>query len=198
MSKAFRQAVWLLFAVWLAGCSSKSYVVLVDSPYGLTRDVTVTTPTGTTQIDRTQQAVSLDKVAPGRTFTLPPKQILMDFTPALAAQPTLPVYYTLYFEGASNWLTDESQDTLQRIVDTLRKRTPAAVSIIGHTDTLGSASINERVGLQRAQLIARQLQARHLDLLDLTVASHGEENLLIQTPPNTAELRNRRVEVIIR
>jgi outer membrane protein OmpA-like peptidoglycan-associated protein len=181
----------------LAGCSSKSYVVLVESPYGETRDITVTTSQGTTQIDETQQAVSLDNPA-GRTFSLPPKQILMDFTPAIAAQPKLPVYYLLYFDGSGNRLTEDSQQALARIVETLRQRTPAAVSVIGHTDTLGSAAINEKVGLQRAQFIARQLQTKKLKLLELTVASHGEKNLLIKTPPGTAELRNRRVEVIIR
>ncbi|TWI56699.1 OmpA family protein [Pseudomonas duriflava] len=186
-----------LSAAVTVGCSSSSYVVLVDSPYGEVRDVTVTTPQGATHIDQIQKAISLDRDA-GRTFTLPPKQILMDFTPALAAQPKLPVHYLLYFSGGSNRLAPDSEQTLKDILATLRARKPAAVSVIGHTDTLGSADINQQVGLQRAQAVARRLRAQRLDLLELKVASHGERNLLIKTPPETTELRNRRVEVVIR
>ena len=64
----------------------------------------------------------------------------------------------------------------------------------------------DRIG--RAQLIAQHLgllprdgapaRLSDVQLSDLTVTSHGESNLLVRTPDNTPEARNRRVEVTIR
>ena len=72
------------------------------------------------------------------------------------------------------------------------------ISIIGHTDTLGSAEANEMLGLQRAQLIAKLLAAAGLTVADLTVDTHGEFNLQVKTADETPEPRNRRVEITIR
>ena len=72
------------------------------------------------------------------------------------------------------------------------------MSVIGHSDTQGKAEANEALALRRAGAIAQQL--RQLGLQDpvLSVESHGERNLLVPTPDETAEPRNRRVEITLR
>lgn len=72
------------------------------------------------------------------------------------------------------------------------------VSVIGHTDTTGPAALNAALGLQRAMAIRDLLVEAGLaaDLID--VVSHGEADLLVPTPDDTAEPRNRRVEVTVR
>jgi two-component system sensor histidine kinase/response regulator len=82
------------------------------------------------------------------------------------------------------------------LMDTHR---PAAdVSITGHTDTVGKAELNEAIALKRAQAISDLLKQNGMQPFALTVGSHGKRNLLVPTPDETPEPRNRRVEVSVR
>ncbi len=70
--------------------------------------------------------------------------------------------------------------------------------IVGHTDTVGDGPFNERLGLARAQAVAAELASRGVSPLSLTIESRGERELLVNTPDETDEPRNRRVVVSIR
>ncbi len=72
------------------------------------------------------------------------------------------------------------------------------VSIIGHSDTVGKAEANAALALKRAQAIGDLLKEKGLKVEALSIESHGESNLLVKTPDETPEPRNRRVEVSIR
>jgi outer membrane protein OmpA-like peptidoglycan-associated protein len=70
--------------------------------------------------------------------------------------------------------------------------------VIGHTDTVGDSRDNEQLSLARAKSIASLLKEAKLDADKIVVESHGEKNLLVPTPDNTDEPRNRRVEITVR
>jgi len=95
-------------------------------------------------------------------------------------------------------LTGESQALIPAILEATRTRPAPDVSVIGHTDTVGNSEANEKLALQRAQSVAETIRKAGLQVQDLTIASHGERNLLVSTPDNTPEPRNRRVEVTVR
>lgn len=199
MTRSFKRGLFLLlFALLTTGCaSSKSYVVLMESPDGSTGAIVVETAKGTTRIDTRQHGVALDG-ADMSTFAVEQPRIDKDFSSALAAQPALPKTYQLYFQTGGTALTPQSQAAVQDLLSTLRERGPSAVSVIGHTDTTSGAAWNEKLGLRRAQHIATLLQTAGLQALELLVTSHGESNLLIPTADETPEPKNRRVEVTIR
>ncbi|MBD9397429.1 MULTISPECIES: OmpA family protein [unclassified Pseudomonas] len=187
----------LLCALLASGCASKSYVVLVESPDGSTGAIEVKTDKGMTRVDQKGYAVNLDgsSAAP---FQVEQPRFEKDFSAARAAQPALPKSYLLYFRTGGAKLTAKSQAEIPEILQTVRDRGPSAVSVIGHTDTVGSKIDNEDLGLLRARAIARQLQENGLQAIELVVTSHGEGNLLVKTPDNTPEPANRRVEITIR
>nr|WP_288453176.1 OmpA family protein [uncultured Pseudomonas sp.] len=187
----------LLCALLTSGCASKSYVVLVESPDGSTGAIEVKTNKGMTRVDQKGYAVNLDgsSAAP---FQVEQPRVEKDFSAARAAQPALPKSYLLYFRTGGAKLTAKSQAEIPEILQTVRDRGPSAVSVIGHTDTVGSKIDNEDLGLLRARAIARQLQENGLQAIELVVTSHGEGNLLVKTPDNTPEPANRRVEITIR
>lgn len=199
MLRTFQRGLFLLlFALLTSGCaSSKSYVVLMDSPDGSTGAIVVETAKGVTRIDKHQHGVALDG-ADMKTFAVDRPRIDKDFAAAMAAQPALPKTYQLYFKTGGTALTQQSQVDVQDLLQTLRERGPSAVSVIGHTDTTSGSAWNEKLGLRRAQHIATLLQAAGLQALELIVTSHGESNLLIPTPDETPEPKNRRVEVTLR
>jgi outer membrane protein OmpA-like peptidoglycan-associated protein len=70
--------------------------------------------------------------------------------------------------------------------------------VIGHTDTTGTAASNVDLGLRRATLVRRLLLDAGLEGTIVDATSHGEADLLVPTPDETREPRNRRVEISVR
>jgi len=69
--------------------------------------------------------------------------------------------------------------------------------IEGHTDTAGSADINKSLSERRAAMVVEFLATRFgVDRTRMQPIGMGADGLLVQTPPNTAEVRNRRVLVV--
>lgn len=189
-------ALVLLALMTLVGCASKSYVVLLEDPQGGVGKVLVTGKEGVQSIEQAMHAVDLDGAKPAQPVDR--KRFEADFGTVLAAQPVLPTRYLLYFETGGSELTEASRLLLSSILDEVKVRPVADVSVIGHTDTVGSAQANEALALKRAQGIATLLTDQGLKPFALSVESHGEQNLLIATPDETDEPRNRRVEVSVR
>jgi peptidoglycan-associated lipoprotein len=126
------------------------------------------------------------------------ERIDQDFKQALAAQPVLPKRFLLYFETGGVQLTAESQQLLPQVLDEILLHPAVDISVIGHTDTAGDAEKNQELGLSRAQAVADLLVSKQIKVLELTVSSHGESNLLVPTPDNTPEPLNRLVEISVR
>lgn len=120
------------------------------------------------------------------------------FGDALAAMPPPARRYLHYFESGSEALTPEARALGADILTTVQQRTRPDVSIIGHTDTTGVASANVVLGLRRAELVRDLLLGAGLDGDLVELASHGEANPVVTTADNTAEAKNRRVEVTVR
>ena len=193
--------VSVITLIVLAGCATppppkpQSYVVLLPDPDGKVGQVSVEGPKGSVVLDQPRQGAQFDGSAP---FAVDDARIQRDFGAAMAARPALPVTFLLYYEAGGTHLTAESKALIPRVLEAVRGRPAPDVSVIGHTDTQGAPDANEKLGMERAQSIAKLIQEAGLKAHDLTVASHGERNLLVPTPDNTAEPRNRRVEITVR
>jgi len=187
-----------LSAVALTGCATKpkSYIVLLESPDGTTGKVLVKGKQGEQLIDKARFAAPMDGSAP--PAPVDEKKFTKDFADAMAARPALPEHFLLYFESGGTKLTAESTAALDKIIEAASKRPAVDMSVIGHTDTPGKAELNEALALKRAVVIAELLKEKGLKVQALSVESHGERNLLVPTPDETPEPRNRRVEVSIR
>lgn len=180
----------------LGGCASKSYVVLLDNPDGTPSQLIVRGDKGEQVIDKPRYGATLDGTQAAAPVA--DERIRQDFGEAIAARPLLPEHFLLYFELGGSRLTRESEALLPKVIEAAARRPAVDVSVIGHTDTLGKAEANEALALQRAREIAELIKAKGLKVLALSVESHGERNLLVKTPDETAEPRNRRVEISLR
>ena len=182
--------------VGLTACT-QSYVVLLEEEDGSLGKVQVTTAQGTTLLENNRDAVDMHAEA-GKPFAVSDKQIKQDFAGALAASPQKPLSFYLYFEGGTSTLTAESAADVPNIVAEINKRPGVDISIIGHTDTVGEEQNNARLSLERAKSVAALFKEAMPDTKKVTIDSHGEKNLLVATPDETAEPKNRRVEVMVR
>jgi outer membrane protein OmpA-like peptidoglycan-associated protein len=135
---------------------------------------------------------------PSAPFTLSEAEVQRLFGDALAARPLAARHFLLYFESGSNQLTAESEQLLPEILEHVKSRSVPDVTVTGHTDTTGPAQSNIGLGLSRASLIRDRLVTVGLDGSLVSTESHGEADLLVPTPDETPEPRNRRVEVSVR
>ncbi len=190
------RVLFLFCTLFLSACS-QPYVVLLAEEDGSLGKVVVTTPKGETVLESDREAVNMEDEA-GKTFKATEQQIQKDFGKALAISPKKPVSYYLYFREGTATLTKESALDIPKIKAEIRSRPAVDISIIGHTDTVGNDQDNARLSLDRAKSVALLFVDAMPDASKVTVDSHGEKNLLIPTPDNTPEPRNRRVEVTIR
>lgn len=189
-------------ALLLGACSTpppptvRSYVALLPDANGSVGQVQITGPRGVQSLTQASQGTLLD--GSGAPFAVTPEQLQKDFGDALKASPLLPEQFLLYFESGGAELTPESQKLLGDLVERVRARQSVDISVVGHSDTQGKAETNEVLALQRAQTIARRLGTLGVASAAISVESHGERNLLVPTPDETVEPRNRRVEVTLR
>jgi len=196
---------WLLsiagIVLFITSCCAtpKNVFVLMPNPNGTVGQITVQNKGGQQVISKAGMAV---KVQNAQTPPLPPepmkkKEIKKIFGAAMRSIPLSPVRFNLYFKSGGTELTDASKALLPKILATVKKRIPCDVRIIGHTDTVGNAEKNWKLGLRRAERIKGVLVKLGMNPQRIEVASHGEKDLLVPTPDNVSEPKNRYVEVLI-
>lgn len=195
-AQTLRLTLFAVLSLYLSACS-QSYVVLLAEDDGSVGRVSVTTDAGTTTLDKASEGVNIDN-KPGKTFSVDPQRITRDFGPAIASTPKKPASFYLYFYEGGSQLTAASAAEIPKFFNEIKQRPAPDISVIGHTDTVGSAEDNERLSLQRAQATAEILKKNLPQVININIDSHGEKNLLIPTPDNTDEPRNRRVEITVR
>ena len=178
----------------------RDLIVLTTNPEdGAVGAATVTTTAGAVVLTRVNEGVQVQLgSAPPVPAVVPAADLQRIFGDALAVMPPAARRYVLYFEAGSDTLTPAARELVPEILALVQSRAQSDVSVVGHTDTTGAAPANVELGLRRAALVRDLLVAAGLDGALVEVVSHGESNPLAATPDNTAEARNRRVEVTVR
>lgn len=173
-----------------------SYVVLLPSPDGTVGQVFVTSKGGQRTLVQAMDGALLD----GTAGAYRPERVDMtqDFNQAVQALPQLPEQFRLFFDSGTTRLTRDSAAELPKILQTMKNRKVPDISVVGHTDTVGSETMNQALGLKRANAIAQKIRAEGLDNVEVSVESQGEHILLVPTKDEVPEALNRRVEITVR
>ena len=94
-------------------------------------------------------------------------------------------------------LPDEAKARLDQLVNQL-KTDPKGIfiEIEGHTDNVGSQTLNEELGLERAESVKRYLYEQHqVPLHKINVISYGEDKPVAPNRTREGRAQNRRVVV---
>ena len=184
----------------ITACSNKNLVVLIPDPDGAVGSITITNQAGSVEIYRPNQVAKIKDrdTAPSSPINMKKKEIDSLFSEALAAQPSPPVHFLLYFERDSAELKSSNSAIVTEIIEAIRSRDPVDISVIGHADTLGEKAYNLELSRRRALAVRDILIKRGIKKELIEIAFHGEENLLIKTEDNVGQPKNRRAEVIVR
>lgn len=190
----------MLVTIFLLSCAHKNVIVLLPGNDGKTGRIEVSNKGGGLLLVEPKQATTIASAdaAPSTPFPMSDEKIRTTFGDALAALPLPPVHFVLYFKLGRAELTEESRKQLDEVLSTARSRRTTDVSVVGHTDRVGSREANYRLGLERTGMVSQMLVAQGIGRDFIDASSHGEDNPLIKTEDNVPEPRNRRVEIIVR
>ena len=94
-------------------------------------------------------------------------------------------------------LPEEAKASLDELVSKLKADPNGAYfEIEGHTDSLGTKEVNERVGLDRAEAVKRYLFEQHqIPLHKMNVISYGMEKPVASNKTRDGRAQNRRVVI---
>ncbi|GAM08088.1 outer membrane protein A [Geobacter sp. OR-1] len=184
----------------IAGCASNgTMVVLTPDPDGKTGSAMISNQAGNVELTAPNQAttVSDSSKLPTTPAQMDKEAIARLFADTLSIEPKPPVHYLLYFEKDLT-LTSDSSGLLPEILRVIGERASTDISVVGHTDSVGSREYNLTLSRSRANSVRDKLVENGVDANHIKTTSHGKENPLIKTGDNVNEPRNRRVEVVIR
>jgi outer membrane protein OmpA-like peptidoglycan-associated protein len=100
--------------------------------------------------------------------------------------------YTVYFDFDSWTISGEALTVLQNAIDTARAGGQSRISIVGHTDTSGSAGYNQHLSQRRANVVKETLVNMGARREAITTTGVGEDDLAVQTGDGVKEPKNRR------
>jgi outer membrane protein OmpA-like peptidoglycan-associated protein len=101
------------------------------------------------------------------------------------------------FTTGSYQINSGFQQLLDRVAANLQQYPNSLIDVYGYTDTVGSATSNQRLSEQRAQAVANYLINRGVSSARIRWMGFGETNLKVSTGDNVPEALNRRVEIKI-
>jgi len=94
-------------------------------------------------------------------------------------------------------LPQEAKAKLDEMIEKMKADPKGAYfEIEGHTDNVGDAKVNERIGLERAEAVKRYLYEQHqIPLHKMNVISYGEDKPVAPNKTKEGRAQNRRVVV---
>jgi len=102
---------------------------------------------------------------------------------------------TILFDTGKASIKTQSAETLADITTILNKYPQAKFSIDGHTDSVGSASSNQRLSEARALSVKDYLVKNGIDEFRLSSKGYGEASPVASNATKAGKAQNRRVEI---
>jgi outer membrane protein OmpA-like peptidoglycan-associated protein len=186
----FAAAALAVTAFSLGGCATEDYVdkhvAAVDAKTQATQSQVDQHQTHLSQLDQTTQdalsrAEAAGKLAEGKFLYA---MVLSDDS--------------VKFPVDSSKLSPEAQQRLQDIVEKLKNdNRNVYLEIQGHTDSAGNASLNGRLGEERAEAVRLYMNQHGVALNRMNTISYGEKDPVASNKTRVGRAQNRRVVLIV-
>ena len=184
--------------VLLSACATPDVAVLLPGAEGNTGAVAVKQKTTEALLDSPYAFAQSRRSGVPRTGHSNASEVQRSFGAALASMPPAPVSFIVYFLSGSDEFTDESKVEVEKLLAEMARRPAPEITVIGHTDRVGTQRINDDLSLLRAERVRELLAKSGIEAGKITVTARGEREPLIPTADEVPEPRNRRVEVNVR
>jgi outer membrane protein OmpA-like peptidoglycan-associated protein len=117
--------------------------------------------------------------------------------PVPAPAPAPAPDFTVYFDFDSWTLKAEQLTVLTNVINSARTGGQSNINIVGHTDSSGDADYNQRLSVQRANVVVEALVQMGARRAALHASGVGETDLAVQTGDGVREERNRRTVITL-
>ena len=105
--------------------------------------------------------------------------------------------YQVYFDFDSWSLTAEDLTTISQAVAAAKAGGQSRITIVGHTDTSGTAAYNLKLSVRRAGVVKDTMVQMGARPEAIQVSGVGETDLAVQTADGVKEARNRRAVITL-
>jgi len=181
------------------GQASNDLVVLLPKANGSVGAVVVRSAgSRAVVLDKPYAAARIEGAGRVQPLTYDADLAKKEFSATLTALPVRPVTFLLYFLDGKDELTPDSEREVERIFAEIAARPDPEISVIGHTDAVGTMQYNDQLSLQRAQRVREDLTRRGIPGKTIEIAGRGKREPVVRTAADAPEPRNRRVEIIVR
>jgi outer membrane protein OmpA-like peptidoglycan-associated protein len=116
---------------------------------------------------------------------------------AIACRGSVESGFVAYFGFNETNITERARQTLDAVVAAVNKLGTTSLSVVGHTDTVGSVAYNQGLSEARANRVAEALTARGVPAGAMTLAGRSENQPAVDIGDNVREPQNRRVEIVL-
>ena len=140
-----------------SGCANEGVVAVLPESNGHVGAVVVESGGNKTLLNTAYAACSGSK-----PMIIDRQQVAELFGDVLAALPTPPVNFQLYYQSGSITEGTASLRVLDDIRNEIARRKAAEVVVTGFTDTVGRTAFNDRLSLARAQSVSKLLTEQGL------------------------------------
>ncbi len=101
------------------------------------------------------------------------------------------------FETDSATVKSGFNSTMDKLADVVVRYGKTTLTVVGHTDNVGTNNYNQRLSERRALSVAQYLEARRVNGMRLATAGKGETQPVESNATESGRRANRRVEIYV-
>jgi outer membrane protein OmpA-like peptidoglycan-associated protein len=101
------------------------------------------------------------------------------------------------FDTDSSAIKPGFHTTMDKLADVVVRYGKTTLTIVGHTDNVGSNQYNQQLSERRAHSVAQYLESKRVDPLRLATAGKGETQPAASNSSESGRQANRRVEMYV-
>jgi len=101
------------------------------------------------------------------------------------------------FETDSSAIKPGFHSTMDKLADVMLRYGKTTLTIVGHTDNVGTNEYNQKLSERRALSVAQYLESRRVDAMRLATAGKGETQAAASNSSEGGRQANRRVEIYV-
>ncbi len=101
----------------------------------------------------------------------------------------------VFFDFNKSNLKKESMDKVHHVYTEMSKYHDVKITLVGHTDFVGTEKYNMRLSEKRAESVKKELVTLGVPDKEIKVEGKGYSELMVPTAKGVKEVKNRRVEM---
>jgi OOP family OmpA-OmpF porin len=105
--------------------------------------------------------------------------------------------WMVFFDTNSTALSQQSSMTVTEAANIAKSIANSKVAVTGFADTDGAPAYNQALSQRRANAVKNALVSNGVPAQSITTTGSGEAGLLVNTPDQTKNEKNRRVQIVV-